>query len=650
MFTRGTDHQNQSQATADILLPAVTITFGLQCWRVLVSLLVSVLRNRFGWNAAEVGAIAFAVLCAGFLAAPTRRRLGAGKTLAITAGGTGIIRLALQAWTGDPALELLLALAGSVLFAIALVTFASRRRETGTGDHFLLGALFGLALDLALHGFWRTYDLSWQSDAVTLAVIAVLFFIQVTLLWLALRRPRKERDRPLPLPSSLVWLGVGPYFLLALLAGQNVARLTVMTGWRQAPVYLWMAAVQALALVGIIWLQRRASANIRTVSAVGLLMLLGGLLPPWPAGLAAAAGYLLLYAGSALALLALLRGLSADRRARRWPVPLAQSAAVILFLFFLYFNHFGGGPASPSPFAGRLLPLLTALLLAIPLLNLTLPAPHPAPGSETSWRPALLAVALLALPLYRMTTVERPAARDGRLPLRVMTYNVHNGFDLDGHLGLEALAAVVQAQDPDVVLLQEVSRGLIIYSPTDMLTWFAQRLGMHAHFAPTADALWGLGTLSRVPIADGGSTPLPSADLLIRRGIEWIEVDVGQAGRLTVVNTHFHHLQRDGDVRVVQARALVTAWQDTSPLIVGGDLNARPDTPEIARFFDAGWQDVVGAKGPHPGYTFSSDAPYERIDYLWLSSGLSAAKIAIPFSTASDHLPVVATIHLAATE
>jgi endonuclease/exonuclease/phosphatase (EEP) superfamily protein YafD len=44
------------------------------------------------------------------------------------------------------------------------------------------------------------------------------------------------------------------------------------------------------------------------------------------------------------------------------------------------------------------------------------------------------------------------------------------------------------------------------------------------------------------------------------------------------------------------------------------------------------------------GFTFSSDAPYERIDWIWHTPNLVALDIRIPSTTASDHLPLIAVL------
>jgi endonuclease/exonuclease/phosphatase family metal-dependent hydrolase len=85
---------------------------------------------------------------------------------------------------------------------------------------------------------------------------------------------------------------------------------------------------------------------------------------------------------------------------------------------------------------------------------------------------------------------------------------------------------------------------------------------------------------------------------------------------------------------------------ETGPTLLTGDLNALPDSPEMVMLRDAGLSDTLDLLGISPGYTFRADNPVRRIDYIWLSPSLTALDADIPRSTASDHLPIVATIDL----
>ncbi len=80
-------------------------------------------------------------------------------------------------------------------------------------------------------------------------------------------------------------------------------------------------------------------------------------------------------------------------------------------------------------------------------------------------------------------------------------------------------------------------------------------------------------------------------------------------------------------------------------MVLLGDLNARPDTPEIATLTDQ-LVDAWVAAGVGDGYTFSATNPRARIDYVLYSDDVVARTAAVLSTDASDHLPVVADLEL----
>jgi endonuclease/exonuclease/phosphatase (EEP) superfamily protein YafD len=82
------------------------------------------------------------------------------------------------------------------------------------------------------------------------------------------------------------------------------------------------------------------------------------------------------------------------------------------------------------------------------------------------------------------------------------------------------------------------------------------------------------------------------------------------------------------------------------PTFLVGDLNARPNAPEIATLTKV-WRDTWAEVGAGPGYSSPAENPTARIDYLLHTrqtiEPLSSAVIA---TNGSDHLPVVATYNL----
>ena len=187
-------------------LPAFTMVLGMQS--------VRVLRDRLKRETELVGALGLAIFASAFLAAPLRRLLGTRVMLIATAGGLGVLRLAMQAWTGDPVGDFILASGGVILFVLFLPTYLSYVQDREEASlSFALGLLLGLALDVTLQGAYATYDLSWDSGVAALLVIAVVAVLQWAFLW-GLSGPwNREEEYRCPggrLGPGLALAGPGP--------------------------------------------------------------------------------------------------------------------------------------------------------------------------------------------------------------------------------------------------------------------------------------------------------------------------------------------------------------------------------------------------------------------------------------------------------
>lgn len=75
-----------------------------------------------------------------------------------------------------------------------------------------------------------------------------------------------------------------------------------------------------------------------------------------------------------------------------------------------------------------------------------------------------------------------------------------------------------------------------------------------------------------------------------------------------------------------------------------GDLNALPDAREIAILRGAGLRDAFALAGQGDGFTYRSDRPYERIDYVWISPDIAAREFKVLPGQASDHLGIAVTV------
>jgi len=133
-------------------LISLTVLFGMQALRVFIPGLVWLLGDQMGWGEPLVGAIALLVFLTAFLAGMLRRLLGTGLLIVVTAGGLGLLRLFMQILSGEPVVDLSLAIAGVVLFVLFVPAYLQKislNGRAGAGT-FALGLLLGLVMDTAM--------------------------------------------------------------------------------------------------------------------------------------------------------------------------------------------------------------------------------------------------------------------------------------------------------------------------------------------------------------------------------------------------------------------------------------------------------------------------------------------------------------------
>lgn len=250
-----------------------------------------------------------------------------------------------------------------------------------------------------------------------------------------------------------------------------------------------------------------------------------------------------------------------------------------------------------------------------------------------------------------------PATRaPAKHTLRVMTYNIHAGTG-----GLDTIAGVIRAAAPDVVGLQEVDVHFSARSGfADQARALADALGMHVRFAHIYELAplqggappreYGVALLSRYPVRAFHNHVMPRLSTVEEESEPKPRPGFLEAVLLvdgTEVRVFDTHLDYRGDPRVRQMQVAATLdilGGDDRPTLFVGDLNARPDAPELqpllARLRDA-WRGR-----PDPGFTFPADAPDRRIDYILHSAHFEVAAVDVLDTTASDHRPVVAELRL----
>jgi endonuclease/exonuclease/phosphatase family metal-dependent hydrolase len=621
-------------------LPALTVLFGLQTMRVLIPSIVYAYGVQPGVTSIQMGIYAFGVFSVAFLAAALRRLLGPRASLAITAGGVALLRLAEQLSLA-PLVDLILASLGTALFTMFLPIYLGHIRGQGSEatGRYALGLLLGLALDTGLHGALGTYDLSWQLGIGPVLLVLFLVLIQLALL----ARTLVLTPSPQGGGGEGLALALGPFLFLQALLFQNVAQATVLTGWAQPTAFAWIVLANVAGIVA--WVAAVSEApRVRWFDALLVGVALGVALLFLRQGGWAGALWLLvgqICAAGELTLILIGLGARADRRGL-WRTAVANGLGMLLFVLLLFAYYISYD--LKVPYENVILPPIAAGILVLCAIGATRLLPQ-ARRSAPDWTPVWVALALLVLPLGLWAIWRQPQPVAGRgWPVRVMTYNLHQGFDTKGRLGMEALARVIEESGAEVVALQEVSRGWYINASLDMLTWLSRRLNMPYIFGPTADPLWGNAILSRYHVLEHGNVLLPRGGVPLKRGFLWARIDLGGGETMLMIATHLHHVEEEGHVRLLQVPAILDFWAGRDRTVILGDMNAKPHTPEIAMYRDAGLRDAFAEIGMGSGYTFISSGPYMRIDYIWVSPDLKVSDLLIPQSTASDHLGVVVTV------
>ncbi len=270
----------------------------------------------------------------------------------------------------------------------------------------------------------------------------------------------------------------------------------------------------------------------------------------------------------------------------------------------------------------------TTVLLLVATAAITLLAPL-----------ATTVEATAALPVERVgraTPAATPAS--GSVDVRVLTYNMHYG-----HGGLEPLARDIERTDPDVVLLNEVDTH-DRPGGVHQARWFARRLGMHVAYDANITFAWGRrgnAVLSRYPIGDVDRFDLHVPEGSRPRGLMRVRLATpGPAAvRFDVWTTHLN----PGVGRLRQAQGVRERVGILScATLLGGDLNARPDTP-IRRAVTTHLRDLWDDVGRGPGETNFHGT--KRIDYLFHDRATPLRAWVTP-RRHSDHRGVVGVLRL----
>lgn len=248
---------------------------------------------------------------------------------------------------------------------------------------------------------------------------------------------------------------------------------------------------------------------------------------------------------------------------------------------------------------------------------------------------ALMVLVAVATILGAALVAARPEApAPSQTSLRILTYNIQQGYNRDGLRDHDGQLALIREVDADIVGLQESDTARIAGGNADVVKYLADRLDMHSYYGPkTVPGTFGIALLSKFPIEN------PRTFYMYSEGEQTATIEA----RITVGGRSFDvfvtHLGNGGPI--VQQEAVLQEVQGKENVILMGDFNFRPDTDQY-RMTTAMLDDSWLQKWPGGNEGQGID-PARRIDHIFLSPGTEVADSEYLPGPQSDH-PAMTTV------
>ncbi len=240
--------------------------------------------------------------------------------------------------------------------------------------------------------------------------------------------------------------------------------------------------------------------------------------------------------------------------------------------------------------------------------------------------------------------------------MKIMSFNTQHCLNYhEQHIDFPVMADAIMQCGADVIGLNEMrDKGPDIEEYDKQVEYLSEMTGIpHYYFAKaidTAGGPYGNALLSKLPILTVETIlipdPIPDPELIKNRdpktGLGYYEtrcvLKATLEGGYTVLVTHFG-LNPDEKENAVKT---VLQHITDEKCILMGDFNTTPDH-ELLAPIRAKMKDTADCFCK-PLFSFPSDDPHVKIDYIFVSHDLEVTFADIPPIVASDHRPHVATI------
>lgn len=236
----------------------------------------------------------------------------------------------------------------------------------------------------------------------------------------------------------------------------------------------------------------------------------------------------------------------------------------------------------------------------------------------------------------------------GRLPVNVMTYNIHHANPPTrekGFIDLDTIAHTIRKTGAELVALQELDSVTLRSGRQFQLKVLANKLGMHYYYGkaiPYEGGGYGVGILSKYPISEARTVKLPNVEGFKGedRVLALVKITLPGNKEIWFGSTHLDVSKEEN--RVLQAKEIVEVSSKLSaPVIIGGDFNATDDRAPMKEML-AYFKDASTLKAP----TIPVINPRRRIDYVLYKGNFEVLKeeVLTADNYGSDHLAFWARI------
>jgi endonuclease/exonuclease/phosphatase family metal-dependent hydrolase len=234
-----------------------------------------------------------------------------------------------------------------------------------------------------------------------------------------------------------------------------------------------------------------------------------------------------------------------------------------------------------------------------------------------------------------MTAAKPSAPTTSPDALKVLTYNIQQGYDAAGLKNYDGQLALIQQLNPDVIGLQESDTSRIANGNSDVVRYFADHLGMYSYYGPkTVQGTFGVALLSRYPIEN------PRTFYMVSAGEQTATIVAEIIANGKTYHVMVTHLGNDGPLpQVLDVLSQVDRQSNT---VLLGDFNLKPATDQyrqVTSVLDDAW---VRAGSPKPiGAEWDAN---QRIDYVFVTAPVDVAAAQYVLAPTSDHPALVVDV------